>query len=41
MWLWCWVFGNAYDSDDFGQVGGLEEGYWGGEWMRKLGQWLL
>ena len=41
VWLWCWVFGNAYESDDFGQVGGLEEGYWGGEWVRNLGQWLL
>jgi len=39
--LWCWVFGDAYESDDFGQVGGFEEGYWGGEWVRNLGQWLL
>ena len=21
MLLWCWVFGDAYESDDFGQVG--------------------
>ena len=41
VWLWCWVFDNAFESDDFGQVGGFEEGYWGGEWMRNLGQWLL
>ena len=34
MLLWCWVFGDAYESDDFGQVGGLEEGYWGGEWVK-------
>ena len=32
---------DAYESDDFGQVGGLEEGYWGAEWVRHLGQCLV
>ena len=32
---------NAYESDDFGRVGGLEEGYGGAEWVRHLGQCLV
>ena len=50
---WCLIFigqycvvvvlgvSNAYESDDFGRVGGLEEGYGGAEWVRHLGQCLV